>query len=236
MADLERILKGCENYKKRLIVTDGIFSMNGTIAPLVEIIKIAEEYDAGVMVDDAHATGILGKSGRGTGEYFGLKDLDIQMGTLSKALAGIGGYIAGDYDLVDFLINTSRTFIFSTSIPPAAAAASIAAIDVIKNEPDIIKRLWKNIKLMRGGISDIGFDFLGSRAQIIPILIGDSKKTMEFSKMLQESGIFAPGIRPPSVPPGRGRIRITITAMHTESEIMGALDVLEKVGKTQNVV
>ncbi|MFZ3383333.1 MAG: 8-amino-7-oxononanoate synthase [Candidatus Methanoperedens sp.] len=216
---LEKELSTSKNSKK-LIVTDGVFSMDGDIAPLPEIIEIAERFDAMVMVDDAHATGVLGKHSRGTGDYFNV-DADITMGTLSKALASSGGYIAGNIELIDYLLNVSRSFIFSTALPPPAVAAATAAIDIIREENPAAK-LWKNVVIYKKGLIDVGFN-IQSETQIVPIITGDTDTTMKAALLLEKQGIFVQGIRPPTVPEGKGRIRTTLMATHSKQDINDAL-------------
>ncbi len=220
--DVSGIEKALSNskHRRRLIVTDGIFSMDGDIAPLPEIVEIAEKHDAMVMVDDAHATGVLGKHCRGTADHFNV-DVDINMGTLSKALASAGGYVAGTNELVEYLRNMARSFIYSTALPPPAVAAAKTAIDIIESG-NPTKKLWENVALYKKGLGEIGF-MTNSRTQIIPLMIGDSAKTMDAAAELERLGVFAQGIRPPTVPEGMGRIRTSIMATHSENDIDEAL-------------
>jgi len=196
MKSLEKILKRSDKYHKRLIVTDHVFSMDGDIAPLDEIVKLAKKYKAMTMTDEAHAIGLSSN-----------KDIDIVMGTLSKAFGSLGGYVAGSHKLVDYLKNKARSFIYTTALPPAACAAAIAALDVIESQPELIKKLRMNSR------------FFGSETPIIPIIIGDADKTMTISQKLFEKGIFVSGIRPPTVPKGQSRLRITVTANHTKEDL-----------------
>ncbi|MFZ3169951.1 MAG: 8-amino-7-oxononanoate synthase [Candidatus Methanoperedens sp.] len=219
MSHLEKELSASKKSKK-LIVTDGVFSMDGDIAPLPEIIEIAERFDAMVMVDDAHATGVLGKHSRGTGDHFNA-DADIILGTLSKALASSGGYIAGNNELIEYLRNVSRSFIFSTALPPPAVAAATAAIDIIREENPAAK-LWKNVAIYKKGLIDVGFN-IQSETQIVPIITGDTDTTMKAALLLEKQGIFVQGIRPPTVPEGKGRIRTTLMATHSKQDISDAL-------------
>lgn len=216
---IEKILQS-SRHQKKLIVTDGIFSMDGDIAPLPEIKEIAEKHDAMVMVDDAHATGVLGKHNKGTADHFNL-NVDINMGTMSKALASMGGYVAGSYELIDYLRNRARSFIYSTAISPPAVAAAVAAIDVIEKE-NPAKKLWNNVALYRKGLEDMGFS-INSDTQIIPLMTGDSRRTLDAAALLEKQGVFAPGIRPPTVPDGKGRIRTSLMATHTRKDIDNAL-------------
>ncbi|MDY6853312.1 MAG: 8-amino-7-oxononanoate synthase [Thermodesulfobacteriota bacterium] len=218
--------------KKKVIITDGVFSMDGDIAPLPEIMEVANHYSATLIVDDAHATGVLGKDGKGTAAYFGIEGENlIHMGTFSKALGSLGGYIAGQKTVIEYLRNKARSFMFSTALPPSVCASSIAAIDIIKDEPWIRKRLWDNVTKFKQGLESFGYNTLGSQTQIIPILIGDTNLTMEFAKAIFERGIYAPGIRPPTVPNKKSRIRTTLMASHTDEQIERALDIFEDEGK-----
>ncbi|MHC1566388.1 MAG: 8-amino-7-oxononanoate synthase [Candidatus Syntropharchaeia archaeon] len=227
--DLERILRDSGEYRLRLIVTESIFSMDGDIAPLREIADLAEEYDASLFVDEAHATGVIGKNGRGVVDLFGLKDrIEIQMGTLSKAIASSGGYVAGNSELIDFLINRARSFIFSTALPPPVVGSAIAAIDVIEKDEDRRKHLWENVNFFRKGLEEIGVNVMGE-TQIVPILIGDARRTVEISEQLEREGVFVTGIRPPTVPPNTSRLRATIMATHTKEDLEGALCAVERV-------
>ncbi len=228
---LEKLLMG-SRHSKKLIVTDGVFSMDGDIAPLPEIVEIAEKYGAMVMVDDAHATGVLGRHRRGTADYFDI-EVDINMGTLSKALASTGGYIAGSSELIDFLRNRARSFIFSTALPPPAVAAAKAAIDCVMEE-DPAKKLWQNIEIYRSGLLDLGLP-TSSETQIIPIMIGESRKTLDAAAELERLGVFALGIRPPTVPDGKGRIRTSLMASHSENDIRQALCAIGEIKEKFNL-
>ncbi|WP_218838004.1 aminotransferase class I/II-fold pyridoxal phosphate-dependent enzyme [Candidatus Methanoperedens nitratireducens] len=219
---IEKILRASKHPKK-LIITDGIFSMDGDIAPLPEIVELGERYDAMVMVDDAHATGVLGQHCTGTADYFNV-DVDINMGTLSKALASTGGYVAGSDELIDYLRNRARSFIFTTALSPPSVAAAKAAIDIIEKEKPA-KKLWQNVALYKKGLTDIGIT-INSETQIIPVMTGDAKTTMEAAAELERLGIFAQGIRPPTVPEGRGRIRTSLMATHSEQDINDSLDAI----------
>jgi len=216
---LDRLLKA-SRAKKKLIVTDSVFSMDGTIAPLKEIISLLDKYNAMLLVDDAHATGVLGSNGRGS-----LEDLQssnqsiIQMGTLGKALGSFGAFIAGSKDIIEFLITKSRPFIYTTALPPSVCAAAAKAIDIIEEGPEIIERLWRNTRRLKKGLYDAGLDTMGSATPIIPVKVGDAKKTMEASGRLLEKGVFIQGIRPPTVPEGASRLRATVSAAHTDRDI-----------------
>ncbi|MED1741898.1 glycine C-acetyltransferase [Bacillus swezeyi] len=228
MEDLEKILKKSMNYRTRLIVTDGVFSMDGDIAPLPDIVRLAEQYDAFVMVDDAHASGVLGENGRGTVHHFGLDGkVHIQVGTLSKAIGVLGGYAAGSKVLIDYLKHKGRPFLFSTSHPPAVTAACIEALNVLMEEPSFIKKLWDNSAYFKKGLENIGLPLIKSETPITPILIGDEAETCRFSHMLFELGVFAQAIVFPTVPKGRARIRTMMTAQHTKEELDKALEIIE---------
>jgi glycine C-acetyltransferase/8-amino-7-oxononanoate synthase len=222
---VEDLLKRHAAARRRLIVTDGVFSMDGDIAPLPGLVSLTEEYGALLMVDDAHGTGVLGKTGKGTAEHFGLEEkVHIQMGTLGKALGSFGAYAAGPRDLISYLINKSRGFMFSTSLPPAVCAASIAALDVLSAEPWRREKLWNNRDRFVSGLRSLGIDTGRSETPIIPVLIGDSGRALNAAEALLKNGIFAPAIRPPSVLQGAARIRTTVMATHSESDIDQALE------------
>ena len=237
MDELEKLLAGAESSKRRLIVTDGIFSMDGDIAPLPDLVDLAEKYECLLMVDDAHATGVLGPNGGGTGDHFGLAEkIDVAMGTFGKALGGFGAFVAGDRNLRELLINCSRPFMFTTGLPPSVLAAGIAALEVVEEEPEMRARLWDNANLLRNGIEEMGFTLAGGETQIIPLLAGDASLAMEMSSLLREEGLFIQGIRPPSVPPGTSRLRITVSAVHTPGEVAFALEALQKAGRKVGII
>ncbi|QII49032.1 glycine C-acetyltransferase [Bacillus paralicheniformis] len=228
MEDLEKILKKSMNYRMRLIVTDGVFSMDGDIAPLPEIVRLAEQYDAFVMVDDAHASGVLGENGRGTVHHFGLDGkVHIQVGTLSKAIGVLGGYAAGSKVLIDYLKHKGRPFLFSTSHPPAVTAACIEAVNVLMEEPSLIKKLWDNTSYFKKELEKIGLPLIKSETPITPILIGDEAEACRFSNTLFELGLFAQAIVFPTVPKGKARIRTIMTAQHSKEELDKALEIIE---------
>lgn len=224
-AGIEKLLQGSKHGKK-LIVTDGIFSMDGDIAPLPEIAKIANEYDAMLMVDDAHATGVLGKHFGGTGDYFNV-EVGINMGTLSKALASVGGYVAGSSELIDYLRNRARPFIYSTALPSSAVAAAKAAIEVVEKEKPA-EKLWHNVDIYKKGLAEMGFD-IKSKTQIIPLIVGETEKTVKAAEELEKLGVFVQGIRPPTVAEGKGRIRTSLMATHSEEDIEVALNAIKMV-------
>ena len=232
MSDLERVLRKSMNYRMRLIVTDGVFSMDGNIAPLPDIVELAEKYDAFVMVDDAHASGVLGENGRGTVNHFGLDGrVHIQVGTLSKAIGVLGGYAAGSKVLIDYLRHKGRPFLFSTSHPPAVTAACMEAIDVLLEEPEHMERLWENTAYFKAMLVKMGLTLTKSETPILPILIGDEGVAKQFSDQLLSRGVFAQSIVFPTVAKGKARIRTIITAEHTKDELDQALDVIEKTAK-----
>lgn len=233
---LESLLKKSikkEKIKARLIITDTVFSMDGDIAPLRDLVSLSKRYDTLLMVDDAHGTGVIGKTGRGALEFFGLRSDDIiQMGTLSKAFGCFGGFVAGSKELVDFLINKARSFIYSTSLPPLIAEASIKSIDIIERDSDkLTGKLWENRERLYRGLADTGFDTLGSETPIIPVMVGGADKTLRIGRFLYRNNIFSPAIRPPTVPDGKCRIRFSVTAGHTKEEIDAVLETMERMKK-----
>ena len=224
---LRRLLEETASVKRRLVITDGVFSMDGDIAPLQEIAALAREHGAIMMVDDAHSSGVLGRNGRGTVDHFDLHgQVDIQVGTLSKAIGVLGGYVCGSKSLIEFLYHRARPFLFSTSHPPAVAAACLAAIDVLEREPERIERLWANTKRFKEGLARLGFDTGGSETPITPILVGEADQAMRFSDRAFERRVFAQGIGFPTVAKGRARLRTIVTATHTEEELDRALEIL----------
>jgi glycine C-acetyltransferase len=227
---------------KKLIITDGVFSMDGDIGPLPGLCDIAEKYGAIMMVDDAHSSGVLGRQGRGTIDHFNQHGrVDIQVGTLSKAIGALGGYVCGTRDLIDFLYHRGRPFLFSTSHPPSVAATCIAAFDVLQNEPQWMEQLWENTKFFKKELGLLGFNIGGkntpaSETPITPIIIGDGKTTMEFSRELFANGVLGTGIAFPTVPEGKARIRTIMTATHTREQLDQALAILKKVGKSMGII
>jgi glycine C-acetyltransferase len=223
--------------QRALLITDGVFSMDGDLGPLPELCTLAEEYGCIMMVDDAHASGVFGRNGRGTIDHFGVHGrVDVQVGTLSKAIGVLGGYVAGSRDLVDFLCHRARPFLFSTSHPPAVAAACIAAIDVLIEEPQIIDRLWDNTRFFKAGLSGLGFNIGASESPITPVIVGDGALAMKLSDQLFGAGVFAQGIAAPTVPPGKARVRTIVTATHTREELQFALDAFARVGRALGIV
>jgi glycine C-acetyltransferase len=237
MDDLERHLEMHREKRVKLVVTDGVFSMDGDIAPLPAIVERAERFGALVMVDDAHASGVLGQNGRGSVNYFGLDGrVDLQMGTLSKAIGVLGGYVAAPQTVRDFLIHRARPFLFSTSHPPGVAAACIAAIDVLLAEPERIDRLWKNTKRFKDGLKRLGFETGASETPITPVIVGKGSVAMDFSDRLFKLGVFAQGIGFPTVAEGRARIRTIVTSVHTEAQLDRALEAFARAGKELGVI
>ncbi len=238
MGDLERVLKENKNkYNKMLIITDGVFSMDGDIAKLPEIVDLAEKYEAMTYVDDAHSSGVLGESGRGSVDHFNLHGrVDFTIGTLSKAIGVIGGYVAGKKVMTDWLINRGRPFLFSTSLPPAAIGASIEAIKMLMESKEYTDKLWDNATYFKEKLSKIGFDIGKSETPITPIIVGEESKAIAFSKHLLHQGVFVSPIVFPTVPKGTGRIRCMITAGHTKELLDIAIHIFEKVGKEMNIL
>ncbi|MBB5171996.1 glycine C-acetyltransferase [Texcoconibacillus texcoconensis] len=237
MASLEEALKASQSYRKRLVVTDGVFSMDGNIAPLPEIVELCEKYDALIMVDDAHASGVLGRNGRGTVDHFDLNGrVHIQVGTLSKAIGVLGGYIASTQSVRDYLIHKGRPFLFSTSHPPAVTAACSKAIDILNDEPELIEKLWNNTRFLKDGLEKLGFDTGKSETPITPVVVGDGAKAHELSDRLVKAGVFAQGIAFPTVPKDSARVRTIVTAEHDEAMLQQALDAFEEAGKDLGII
>jgi glycine C-acetyltransferase len=223
--------------RHQLLITDGVFSMDGDIAPLPGLVEIAEKHEAIMMLDDAHASGVLGDGGAGTVDHFGLHGrVDIQVGTLSKAIGVLGGFIAGPPHLIEWLQNRGRPFLFSTSAPPAVVAACIAALDVIGDEPDRLRRLWSNTALFKEELHSLGFDTGASETPITPVITGDEEKTQTFARRLFEEGVFCPAIVFPTVGRGRARVRAIVTADHTEEDLREAMAAFELVGRELGLI
>lgn len=230
MDALEKILQNTQSFDKRMIITDGVFSMDGDIAPLPAIVELAEKYNAFVMVDDAHASGVLGKNGAGTTSHFNLYGrVDIQLGTLSKALGVVGGYIAGSGVMKDYLINRGRPYLFSTAHPPMVAAALIAALDIMENDPEPMRRLWENTKWWKDALNEAGFDTMGSETPITPVYVGDEGKAQEMERALWDEGVYALAIVFPTVGRGKARIRTMPSAAHTQEDLEFALGAFKRV-------
>ena len=236
MKDLERVLEGTKN-KGKLIIVDGIFSMEGDIADLPSIVKLARAYGARVMVDDAHAIGVLGEGGRGTAEHFSLEDqVDLIMGTYSKSLAGIGGFVAGSKEVINFIKHIGRSMIFSASLPPSLVATVSAALDIIQEQPELKAQLWKNTYKMLRGYKRLGYDTGASETPIIPIIIRDSIKVYGMCRLLFEDGVFVNPVVSPAVPPGRELLRTSYMATHTEEQLDKVLGAFEKAGKQLGLI
>jgi glycine C-acetyltransferase len=237
-AAAERTLAELESQPgRKLLISDGVFSMDGDIAPLPQLVEAAARHGAIMMVDDAHSSGVLGRNGRGTIDHFGLHDrVDVQVGTLSKAIGVLGGYVCGSRDLIQFLYHRARPFLFSTSHPPAVAAACLAAFDVLEAEPERIDRLWENTRYFKQGLTTAGFDTGASETPITPIMAGEAKMAHQLSRELFDNGVLATGIGFPTVPKGKARVRTIVTATHTKEELDRALEVFRKAGKKLGIV
>lgn len=238
MADLERILKrSADDSTGRLIVADGVFSMHGDICDLPEIVRLAKEYGARVMVDDAHATGVLGARGTGTTEHFGLKgQVDLELGTMSKTLAGMGGFVVGEEEVIEYLRFYSNSYVFAANIPAGVAAGLIASIDVIEAEPERIAQLWSNIRLLHGQLADAGFDLENTESAILPIVIGDERKAMEMGRAVRARGLFCQTVVFPGVPLGDARLRISVTSEHTREDLELAAGIFVEAGREVGVL
>jgi glycine C-acetyltransferase len=243
VAHAEELLKEIQHEPgRKLIITDGVFSMDGDIGPVDKLCDLAERYGAIMMVDDAHASGVLGRNGRGSVDHFNCHGrVDVQVGTLSKAIGSLGGYVCGSRDLIDYLYHRARPFLFSTSHPPSVAATCIAAFDLLEQEPERIERLWANTRYFRAQLAEAGFDVGGrttpaSETPITPILVGDGRKTMDFSRALFDAGVMATGIAFPTVPEGKARVRTIMTSEHTRAQIDQALAVFTRVGRKMEIV
>jgi len=240
IAHAEELLREVQNESgHKLLITDGVFSMDGDIGPVDKLALLAEKYGAIMMVDDAHASGVLGRNGRGSVDHFHMTD--VQVGTLSKAIGALGGYVCGSRDLIDYLYHRARPFLFSTSHPPSVAATCIAAFDILENEPDRIQRLWDNTTYLKQQLTSAGFDVGGnltpkSETPITPLIIGDGRRTMDFSRALFDAGVMATGIAFPTVPEGKARIRTIMTSEHTREQIDQSLEVFSAVAKKMGIL
>ena len=231
------ILRGLPAGQRKLLITDGVFSMDGDLGALPGLCALAEEFGCIMMVDDAHASGVFGQNGRGTIDHFGMHGrVDVQVGTLSKAIGALGGYVAGSRALIEFLYHRARPFLFSTSHPPAVAATCIAALDVLEQEPGLIDRLWDNTRFFKSGLQALGFDTGASESPITPVIVGDGARAMALSDRLFAEGVFAQGIAFPTVARDRARVRTIVTATHTRAELQFALDVFAKVGRELGIL
>ena len=237
--DLEQKLEqaDADGARYKLIITDGVFSMDGDLAPLPEIVEVAERYNAMVMVDDAHGEGVLGSHGRGIVDHFNLHGrVDIEIGTISKAFGVIGGYVAGKKELIEYLKQKARPFLFSSSLSPADVAASIEAVKILEESDELVKKLWDNAKYFKDALKKLGFDTGHSETPITPVMLYDAKVASDFSKKLFEEGIFAQSIGYPTVPKGKARIRVMISAVHTKEDLDFAIEKFAKVGKELKVI
>jgi glycine C-acetyltransferase len=232
-----RILRELPKERRKLLITDGVFSMDGDLGALPALCDLAEEFGCIMMVDDAHASGVFGKSGRGTIDHFGLHGrVDIQVGTLSKAIGALGGYVAGSRALIEFLYHRARPFLFSTSHPPSVAAACLAAIEVLEEEPQLIDRLWENTRFFKAGLKQLGFNTGASESPITPVIVGEGALAMKLSDRLFEEGVFAQGIAFPTVARDKARVRTIVTATHSRDDLQYALDAFAKVGREIGIV
>jgi glycine C-acetyltransferase len=231
------IVKELPRDRRRLLITDGVFSMDGDVGAIPELCDVADEFGCIMMVDDAHASGVFGSNGRGTIDHFGLHGrVDIQVGTLSKAIGVLGGYVAGSRALIEFLYHRARPFLFSTSHPPAVAAACLAAVDVLESEPQLIERLWENTRFFKSGLQALGFNTGISESPITPVIVGEASLAMKLSDALFQEGVFAQGIGFPTVARDKARVRTIVTATHTRDELQFALDCFAKVGRSLGVI
>jgi glycine C-acetyltransferase len=237
MADLRRVLEESQGANKVMVVTDGVFSMDGDIAPLPEIVALAEEYGAFVMVDDAHASGVLGKNGRGSVSHFGLDGrVALQIGTLSKGIGALGGYVACGQDMKDYLLNRARPVLFSTSHPPSVVATCIAALDILESDNSLVERLWENTSFFKKGLEQLGFNTGQSETPITPVIVGEGARAVQLSTRLFAEGVFAQAIVYPTVAADKCRVRTIVTALHTNEELSKALDIFERVGKELGII
>ena len=243
VAHCEELLKELQNEPgHRLVITDGVFSMDGDIGPVDKLAALAEKYGAIMMVDDAHASGVLGRNGRGSIDHFGMHGrVDVQVGTLSKAIGALGGYVCGSKDLIDYLYHRARPFLFSTSHPPSVAATCIAAFDILEQEPERIERLWSNTRYFQSELKRAGFNIGGvntpaTETPITPVIIGEGRAAMDYSRALFEEGVMGTGIAFPTVPEGKARIRLILTSEHTKAQMDRALETLERVAKRMGLL
>ena len=243
IANAEELLQEVQHEPgRKLIITDGVFSMDGDIGPVDKLCDLADKYGAIMMVDDAHASGVLGRNGRGSVDHFGCHGrVDIQVGTLSKAIGSLGGYVCGTRDLIDYLYHRARPFLFSTSHPPSVVASCIAAFDILEQEPERIERLWENTRYFKQQLGNAGFNIGGvntpaSETPITPIIVGEGRAAMEFSKALFDAGVMATGIAFPTVAEGKARIRTIMTSEHTRQQLDQALEILTRIGKQKGIL
>jgi 8-amino-7-oxononanoate synthase len=230
--DLSRQMRNDVSARGRFIVVDGVFSMEGDIAPLPEIVDAARKFDAAVMVDDAHGIGVLGAGGRGTTEHFGLEDeVDLVMGTFSKSMASVGGFIAGDETVIDYIKHRARTLIFSAAPPPASVAAALATVEIMEREPERRARLWENARFFSEGLKSLGLDTAGSQTPVVPVVVGEDHVALKMVQRLHEEGVFVNCVLSPATPPGRALIRTSLMATHTRDQLARALEAIGKVAR-----
>jgi len=235
--DLRRLLAADPGDRGRLVAVDGVFSMEGDIAPLPQIVDVARHFHAGVLVDDAHGIGVLGRGGRGTAEHFDLEDdVDLIVGTFSKSLASTGGFVAGDSDVIDHIRHTARSLIFSAALPPASAAAAAAALDILQAEPERREQLWRNARFLREGLSSLGFRTGDSQTPVVPIVVGDDLRVFAMARRLEEEGVFLNPVVSPATPRGRALLRTSCMATHTEAHLSRALEACARVGREFGVI
>jgi 8-amino-7-oxononanoate synthase len=236
-ADLRRQMKHDADVRGRLVVVDGVFSMEGDVAPLPEIVSVAQDYDAAVMVDDAHGIGVMGATGRGTSEHFGLEaEVDLIMGTFSKSMASVGGFIAGEATVIDYIKHRARTLIFSAAPPPASVAAALATVDIMENEPERREKLWANTRFFAEGLRSLGLDTGESKTPVVPVVVGEDFTALRMVQRLHEEGVFVNCVLSPATPPGRALIRTSLMATHSKEQLARALDAIEKVGREVGLV
>jgi len=237
VADLRRQMKNDTDAKGRFIVVDGVFSMEGDVAPLPELVVAAREFEAGLMVDDAHGIGVLGPTGRGTAEHFGLEDeVDLIMGTFSKSMASVGGFIAGDAVVIDYIKHRARSMMFSAAPPPASVAAALATVEIMEHEPERRQWLWENTRFFASGLRSLGFDTGDSQTPVVPVVVGEDLVALKMVQRLQEEGIFVNCVLSPATPPGRALIRTSLMATHTRDQLSRALDTFARVGREVGVL
>jgi 8-amino-7-oxononanoate synthase len=237
VADLRRQMKNDTDAKGRFIVVDGVFSMEGDVAPLPELVVAAREFDAGLMVDDAHGVGVLGPTGRGTAEHFGLEDeVDLIMGTFSKSMASVGGFIAGDAVVIDYIKHRARSMMFSAAPPPASVAAALATVEIMEHEPERRQWLWENTRFFASGLRSLGFDTGDSQTPVVPVVVGEDLVALKMVHRLQEEGIFVNCVLSPATPPGRALIRTSLMATHTRDQLSRALEAFARVGRDVGVL
>jgi 8-amino-7-oxononanoate synthase len=237
IADLRRQMKNDADTKGRFIVVDGVFSMEGDVAPLPEIVALAREFEAALMVDDAHGIGVMGRTGRGTVEHFGLEEeVDLIMGTFSKSMASVGGFIAGDAVIIDYIKHRARSMIFSAAPPPASVAAALATVEIMDREPERRQRLWENTRFFAEGLRSLGFDTGDSQTPVVPVVVGEDVAALTMVQRLHEEGIFVNCVLSPATPPGRALIRTSLMATHTREQLARALEVIGRVGREVGVV